>query len=106
MNYLEIILFYLFSLTAIASALMVVTNRRPTYGVLALAVTMLTLSALFVLLQAYFVAAIQILIYAGAILVLFLFVIMLLGVEETPDQETTSSRKAGFPTKIRKIMNA
>ena len=81
MNHLQLFWFYLFSLTAIAASLVVVTNRHPTYAVLALTVTMLALSALFVLLKAYFVAIIQILIYAGAILVLFLFVVMLLGVE-------------------------
>ncbi len=92
MNTLEPILFYLFSLTAIVSALIVVTNKRPTYSVLALTLTMLALSALFILLKAYFVAVIQILIYAGAILVLFLFVIMLLGV----DNVEKPVFKAGF----------
>ncbi|MBI4358233.1 MAG: NADH-quinone oxidoreductase subunit J [Candidatus Omnitrophica bacterium] len=105
MNYLEVILFYLFSLTAIASALMVVTNRRPTYGVLALTITMLALSALFVLLEAYFVAAIQILIYAGAILVLFLFVIMLLGIGDEPNRETVLSHKRSSQSNLSKMMN-
>ncbi len=95
MNHLETVLFYIAALTAIASSAVVVTNRRPTYGVLALAVAMLALSALFVLLQAYFVAVIQILIYAGAILVLFLFVIMLLGVEGE-DSVQDASRKNGL----------
>ena len=92
MNHLEMFLFYIFASTAIASSLVVITNRRPTYGVLSLAVTMLALSGLFVLLQAYFVAVIQILIYAGAILVLFLFVIMLLGVGGA-ENEAESVRK-------------
>ena len=83
MNLLEAPLFDFLSITAIVSSVVTVTNRKPAYGVLALIVTMLALATLFVLLQAYFVAAIQILIYAGAILVLFLFVIMLLGVKET-----------------------
>ena len=81
MNHLGLLLFYIFSTMAVTGAIIVVTNRRPAYSVLALTVTMLALSALFVLLEAYFVAVIQILIYAGAILVLFLFVIMLLGIE-------------------------
>ena len=81
MNHLETYLFYISALTAILSALTVVANRKPTYAVLALTVTMISLSSLFVLLKAYFVAVIQILIYAGAILVLFLFVIMLLGIK-------------------------
>ncbi len=81
MNHLGQFWFYLFSAVAIGSSLIVVTNRRPAYSVLALTLTMVALSALFVLLEAYFVAVIQVLIYAGAILVLFLFVIMLLGIE-------------------------
>ena len=77
---------------------MVVTNRRPAYSVLSLAVAMLALSGLFVLLEAYFVAIIQILIYAGAILVLFLFVIMVLGIggNESAEEKT---RKKGVPLK-------
>ncbi len=86
MNNLGLPLFYLFSAVAVVSSLIVVTNRRPAYSVLALTLTMLALSALFVLLEAYFVAVIQVLIYAGAILVLFLFVIMLLGMEGTDRQ--------------------
>ena len=73
--------FYLLAGLAIASALSVVLAKRPTYGVLALVVTMFALSGLFVLLKAYFIAIIQILIYAGAILVLFLFILMLIGME-------------------------
>ena len=87
MNHLEIVLFYVFSLTAIASSMIVVTNQKPAYGVLALALAMLALSALFILLKAYFVAVIQVLIYAGAILVLFLFVIMLLGINNLESSE-------------------
>ena len=74
-------LFYIFSSAAVISALIVVTSRRSAYSVLALTLMMLALSGLFVLQEAYFVAVIQILIYAGAILVLFLFVIMMLGLE-------------------------
>lgn len=90
MNAWQVALFYFFSLIAVFSSVVAVTNRRPTYGVLALAVTMLALSGLFVLLKAYFVAVIQILIYAGAILVLFLFVIMLLGVGKQDPPEKVS----------------
>ena len=81
MNHLGIPFFYIFAIATIVSSVVVITNRRLTYGVLALSVTMLSLSGLFTLLHAYFVAVIQILIYAGAILVLFLFVIMLLGID-------------------------
>ena len=74
----ENIFFYLFAALAIASALMVVFSRQPVYSVLYLVVTMFSLAALFALLGAQFLAVIQILIYAGAIMVLFLFVVMML----------------------------
>ena len=90
MNGLESILFYISSAIAIAASLVVVTSKRPVYGVLALVAGILALSALFALLKAYFVAIIQILIYAGAIIVLFLFVIMLLGIE---GMETTKDKQ-------------
>lgn len=101
MNHLQLVLFYIFSATAVISSLIVVTNRRPAYSVLALTLTMLALSALFVLLEAYFVAVIQILIYAGAILVLFLFVIMLLGIEGA---DRVENRKASFIDTIRPFL--
>ena len=72
----ERILFYLFSFGALASALCVVTTRSAVYGVLSLVGTMCMLAGLFVLLKAFFVATVLVLVYAGAILVLFLFVVM------------------------------
>lgn len=100
MNDLGIYLFYISALSAILSALAVITNQKPTYAVLALTVTMIALSSLFVLLKAYFVAVIQILIYAGAILVLFLFVIMLLGIKGV---EKVKKQK-GFQTAANSII--
>lgn len=70
--------FYTLSGIAVAGALGVVLLRNPVYAVLSLVVALFGLSALFVALEAYFVAVIQILVYAGAVLVLFLFVVMLL----------------------------
>jgi len=72
------VFFYGLATLMVASALGVILARSPIYATLNLVVTLLALSGLFVLLQAYFVAIIQIIIYAGAILVLFLFVVMLL----------------------------
>ena len=88
MNHLETTFFYILSPLTVMGAVFVVISRKPTYSVLALAFAMLTLSGLFILLHAYFVAIIQILIYAGAILVLFLFIILLIGLE--PKKETQS----------------
>src|SRR5262245_41307169 len=70
--------FYLFGLIAIASALLFVTRKSPVAAALWLVNTMFSLAALFVMLDAQFVGAIQVLVYAGAIMVVFLFVIMLL----------------------------
>jgi len=70
--------FWIFAVIAILASLSVVGQRNPMYSVLLLIVSFGALSGLYVLLDAPFVAAIQIIIYAGAIMVLFLFVVMLL----------------------------
>ena len=78
----ESVFFYLFSGLLLTAALLVVFSTQPVYSVLSLLVAMFCLAALFVMLGAYFVAALQILLYAGAVLVLFLFVIMLLNLDQ------------------------
>ena len=78
---MEVFVFLLFAVVAVVSALVVILHRSPVYSVMSLVVTLLALAALFVLLGSPLLAALQILVYAGAILVLFLFVIMLLNVE-------------------------
>ena len=77
----ETISFYVFAALMLGAALSVVCNRQPIYSVLSLLVVMFCLASLFIMLGAYFVAALQVLLYAGAVLVLFLFVIMLLNLE-------------------------
>jgi NADH-quinone oxidoreductase subunit J len=72
------ILFWLFSGVAIGSALLCITRRSPVASALWLVNTLFNLAAIYVLLDAQFIAAVQVLVYAGAIMVLFLFVIMLL----------------------------
>ena len=74
------IFFFLFAAIAVGSALEVVMQRNPLYSALALIVTFAALAANYILLKAQFIAAIQIIVYAGAIIVLFIFVIMLLNV--------------------------
>ena len=79
-------LFNIFAGLAVLSALLVVLNplsRNPVTSAMFLVMTMISISGLFVLLGAYFLAAVQILVYAGAVMVLFLFVIMLLDLQET-----------------------
>jgi len=70
--------FLIFGGIAIVSALLCITRRSPVASALWLVVTLFALAAMFVLLDAQFIAALQVLVYAGAIMVLFLFVIMLL----------------------------
>ena len=75
---LQTVLFYLISFAAIAFAIGVVTARSAVYGVLCLVSAMCMIAGLFILLKAYLVATVLVLVYAGAILVLFLFVVMLI----------------------------
>jgi NADH-quinone oxidoreductase subunit J len=70
--------FYLFGVIALASAIAFVTRRSPVAAALWLVNTMFSLAALFVMLDAQFIGVMQVLIYAGAIMVVFLFVVMLL----------------------------
>ena len=78
---METLIFLLFAALAVGSALVVVAHRSPIYSTLSLVLTLFAMAALFVLLGAPFLGALQILVYAGAIVVLFLFVIMLLNLQ-------------------------
>src|SRR5829696_5184458 len=77
--------FYIFGGIAIVASLLVIAQRNPVYSVLLLIASFGALSGLYVLLDAPFVAVIQIIVYAGAIMVLFLFVVMLLN---APHEDT------------------
>ncbi|GIX05823.1 MAG: NADH dehydrogenase subunit J [Candidatus Poribacteria bacterium] len=79
---MQLVLFVLFGLFAVLGGLIVVGNRNPIYSALGLVVALFSISALYVILGAYFVAAVQVIVYAGAIVVLFLFVIMLLNLND------------------------
>jgi NADH-quinone oxidoreductase subunit J len=76
----EQLVFYAFAAITVLGSLLVIVQRNPIYSVLALVGAFFGLSGLYVLLEAPFVAIVQIIIYAGAIMVLFLFVVMLLNV--------------------------
>src|SRR5688572_6232146 len=93
------IFFVLFSGLAVAGALGVILNRSPLHGALSLIGTFAGLSCLYIMLSAQFIAAIQIIVYAGAILVLFVFVIMLLNVrsEESRIDRNRSLRWIAIP---------
>lgn len=75
---METWLFYLFGGIALLSAVSVVAQRRVVYSAISLIVCLCALSGIYLLLKAQFIAAVQVIVYAGAIMVLFLFVIMLL----------------------------
>ncbi len=72
------VLFWILTATALLSAIMVVTSKNPVHSVLWLIVTFFAISGHYILLNAQFLAIVNIIVYAGAIMVLFLFVIMLM----------------------------
>ncbi|RPI47643.1 MAG: NADH-quinone oxidoreductase subunit J [Acidobacteria bacterium] len=84
----NLILFYVFAAVAVGATLLVVVQSNPVHSVLLLIGSFLGLAGLYVLLDAPFVAVIQIIVYAGAIMVLFLFVVMLLN---APREEIVQS---------------
>lgn len=73
----DAILFWILAALAVAGALTVVVVKNPIYSALSLALTMVGISALFVTLNAYFLAGVQLIVYAGAVMVLFVMVLML-----------------------------
>jgi len=77
------ILFYIFSAVVLISALLMVISPNAVNGAMCMIVSFVGTAALFVLLEAYFLAILQILVYAGAVMVLFLFIIMLLDVDNS-----------------------
>jgi NADH-quinone oxidoreductase subunit J len=76
------VIFFVFAALAVAGALGVVLARNPVHSALLLVVTLVSVAVFFVQQQAHLLAAVQVIVYAGAIVVLFLFVIMLLGVDK------------------------
>jgi len=82
----ETVLFVIFGLAAIAGALTMVWARNPVYSALGLMLTMFSIAVFYVSNSAEFVAAVQVIIYAGAVMTLFLFVIMLIGVDKLEDR--------------------
>lgn len=91
------ILFWLLTAIALGSALMVVLSKNPVYSVLFLIVTFFAISGHYILLNAQFLAIVNIIVYAGAIMVLFLFVIMLMNLNADMNlQSNKLMRFAGF----------
>src|SRR5271169_166193 len=91
----QIAVFLFLAAMTVAGAVSLILQREPIHSALSLIVVMVSLAGLYLLMGAEFVAAVQIIVYGGAIMVLFVFVIMLLnaGLEE----HTSISKMAGFP---------
>jgi NADH-quinone oxidoreductase subunit J len=90
------ILFYVFAVLTLVCGALVAANpfsRNPITSAMFLVLTIISMAGLFVLLHAFFLAAVQVLVYAGAVMVLFLFVIMLLDLKE---EERRKARRFGF----------
>lgn len=89
------VLFWTFAVFMLAFACAVVFNRNPVASALSLVMSFLGLAALFVSLDAYFIGAIQVLVYAGAVMVLFLFIIMLLDLRAEERRKLNAMSIAG-----------
>lgn len=98
----ELILFLVLAVIAIVTALSMLLNRNAVYSALFLVLNFVTVAIFYLLLGAPFIAMAQITVYAGAIMVLFLFVIMLLGAEAIPGRP--SWRKFAFPVALAGIL--
>ncbi|RKG60619.1 NADH-quinone oxidoreductase subunit J [Corallococcus sp. AB011P] len=93
---IELVLFGVFAVMTLLSAGLVITARSPINSAMALVSTFFFLAGIYVLLWAHTVAAVQVLVYAGAIMVLFLFVIMLLNLGDAPHRgKPTATRLLG-----------
>lgn len=79
------ILFYVLAFVGVLSAIVTVTAKNPVYSILSLVVCFFSISAHFVLMNAQFLAMVNIIVYAGAIIVLFLFVVMMMNLNEIPE---------------------
>ena len=82
---MELVVFVLAAAMILVGAIGVIVRRNPVHAALSLVLTLFGIAVLFVAQEAHFLAAVQVIVYAGAIVVLFLFVIMLLGVDRTED---------------------
>ncbi|MFU8847675.1 MAG: NADH-quinone oxidoreductase subunit J [Opitutales bacterium] len=95
------ILFYIFAAVTLVSALLMVLSPNAVNGAICMIVSFVATAALFVLLEAYFLAILQVLVYAGAVMVLFLFIIMLLDADKDThnylkDKMTMAGAIVGF----------
>ena len=95
--------FYIFAALTLLCGFLVIANpfsRSPVTSAMFLVLTIISMSGLFVLLHAFFLAAVQILVYAGAVMVLFLFVIMLLDLKKIETTMPTETKPAARPKNL------
>jgi NADH-quinone oxidoreductase subunit J len=97
----DALLFYAFAAVSVIGALLVVAQRNPVYSLVSLVGSFFGLCGLYVLLEAPFVAVVQIIVYAGAIMVLFLFVVMVLNVPREDAAEWDRSHPLYRPMAVR-----
>jgi NADH-quinone oxidoreductase subunit J len=91
---METFIFFAFGILAVISAIMVITQKNPVYSAMSLLFAFFCIAGLFALLSAHFIAIVHIAVYAGAIMVLFLFVIMLLNLKkDEPDPNWLRKQK-------------
>ena len=90
---MTVYLFYFLSFLAVLSAFMVVYSKNPVYSVLYLIITFFSIAGHYVLLNAQFLAAVHVIVYAGAIMVLFLYVIMLLNLNKDTEPHKSNILK-------------
>jgi NADH-quinone oxidoreductase subunit J len=86
----DVVLFYIFAAIAVISALLVITRKNVVHSAVCLAATLLSVAGIFLTLHAEFLAGVQVIVYVGGILVLFVFVIMLISVEKAIHEQQFS----------------
>lgn len=90
---MEQIIFFLVAFLAVASAVYFVFARNPLYSVLSLIVTFFSIAAMYILLNAQFLGIVQVIVYAGAIMVLFLYVLMMLNLNKNDESKKQNLSK-------------
>lgn len=90
---MEQIIFFVVAFLAVASAFSFVFNKNPMYSILSLIVTMFSIAGLYILLNAQFLGIVQIIVYAGAIMVLFLYILMMLNLNKADESKKNNISK-------------
>jgi NADH-quinone oxidoreductase subunit J len=101
---MELFLFLCFSIISVVSAALVIWHPHPVKSALFLIITFFSMGGLYLLLQAEFIALMQVLVYAGAVMVLFLFVIMLLNLRPHDEEKAEMLRRARYAVPLVVVM--